>query len=89
MEPDPDWVTNENLLYMKYFYRDHLHLMEEGYEKLSKTMSISLMYACSYIQDDAKQSYYLPLKHSAILEAPSEPPFQEPLLSESDRKDYQ
>ena len=71
MEPDPDWVTNENLLNMKYFYRDHLHLIEEGYEKLSKTMSILLMYACPYIQDDAKQSYYLPLKHSAILEAPS------------------
>ena len=87
MEPDPDWVTNGNLLNMKYFYRDHLHLIEEGYEKLSKTISISLMYACPYIQDDAKQSYYPPLKHSAILEAPSEPPFQEPLLSESDRKE--
>ena len=45
------------------------------------------MYACPYIQDDAKQSYYPPLKHSAILEAPSEPPFQEPLSSESDRKE--
>ena len=68
MEPDPDWVTNENLLNMKYFYRDHLHLIEEGYEKLSKTISISLMYACPYIQDDAKQSYYPPLKHSAVFE---------------------
>ena len=82
MERDPDWVTN-----MKYFYRYHLHLIEEGYEKLSKTISISLMYTCPYIQDDAKQSYYPPLKHSAILEAPSEPPFQEPLLSESNRKE--
>ena len=27
------------------------------------------------------------MKHSAILEPPSEPPFQEPLLSESDRKE--
>ena len=45
------------------------------------------MYACPYIQDDGKQSYYPLLKHSAILEAPSEPPFQEPLLSESDRKE--
>ena len=68
MEPDPDWVTNENLLSMKYFYRDHLHLIEEGYEKLSKTISISLMYACPYIQDDAKQSYYPQLKHSAVFE---------------------
>ena len=87
MEPDPDWVTNENLLNMKYFYRDHLYLIEEVYEKLSKTISISLMYACLYIQDEAKQSYYPPLKHSTILEAPSEPPFQEPLLCESDRKE--
>ena len=38
MERDPDWVTN-----MKYFYRYHLHLIEEGYEKLSKTISISCM----------------------------------------------
>ena len=75
MEPDPDWVTKGNLLNMKYFYRDHLHLIEEGYEKLSKTISISLMYACSCIQDDAKQPYYPPLKHSTIFEAPSEPPF--------------
>ena len=57
MEPDLDWVTNENLLNMKYIYRDHLHLIEEGYENLSKTISISLMYTCPYIQDDAKQSY--------------------------------
>ena len=45
------------------------------------------MYTCPYIQDDAKQSYYRPLKHSAILEAPSEPPFHKPLLSESNRKE--
>ena len=32
MEPDPDWVTNENLLNMKYFYRYHLHLIEKGYQ---------------------------------------------------------
>ena len=43
MEPDQDWATNENLLNMKYFYRYHLHLIEEGYEKLSKTISISCM----------------------------------------------
>ena len=45
------------------------------------------MYACPYMQDDAKQSYYPPLKHSAIFEAPNEAPFQEPLLSEDDRKE--
>ena len=37
-----------NLLNMMYFYRDHLHLIEEGYEKLSKTISISLMHAHTY-----------------------------------------
>ena len=46
-----------------------------------------IIYACPYIQDGSKQSHYPPLKHSAILEAPSEPPFQEPLSSESDRKE--
>ena len=87
IEPNPDWVTNKNLLNMKYFYRDHLHLIEGGYEKLSKTISISLMNACPYIQDNAKQSYYPPLKHSAIYEAPSELPFQEPHLSKGNQKE--
>ena len=41
MEPDSDWVTNKNLLNMKYFYRDHVHLIQEGYEKLAKTMTVS------------------------------------------------
>ena len=87
MEPDWEWVTNENLLNMKHFYRDHPHLIEEGYEKLSKTISMSLMYACPYIQDDAKKSYYPPLKHYAIFKVSSEPPFQEPLLSEGEKKE--
>ena len=39
MEPDSDRVTNENLLIMKYFYRD-LHFIEEGYEKLAKTIKV-------------------------------------------------
>ena len=43
MEPDSDWITNKNLLNMKYFYRDHLHLIEDGYEKLAKTISVSLL----------------------------------------------
>ena len=30
MEPESDWVTDKNLLNMKYLYRDHLHLTEEG-----------------------------------------------------------
>ena len=84
MEPDPDWVTDENLLNMKHFYRDHPHLIEEGYEKL---ISILLMYACPYIQDDAKQSYYPPLKHYAIFKVSSDPPFQEPLFSEGGKKE--
>ena len=37
-----------NLLNMMYFHRDHLHLIEEGYEKLCKTISISLMHAHTY-----------------------------------------
>ena len=28
---------------MKYFYRDDLHLIEDGYEKLAKTISVSLL----------------------------------------------
>ena len=66
MEPDSDWVTNKNLLSMKYFYRDHLHLIKEGYKKLAKTISVSLMNAYPYTQDNAKQSYYPPLKDPAL-----------------------
>ena len=87
MEPDSDWVTNKNLLNMKYFYRDHLHLIEEGYEKLAKTISVSLLNAYPYTQDNAKQSNYRHLKHSAICEVPSKPPILEPHLSKSDRKE--
>ena len=72
---------------MKYFYRDHLHLIEEGYEKLAKTISVSLLNAHPYTHDNAKQSNYPPLKHSTICEAPSKPPILEPHLSEGDQKE--
>ena len=87
MEPDSDWVTNKNLLNTKYFYRDHFHLIEEGYEKLAKTIRVSLLNAYPYTQDNAKQSDYPHLKHSAICEAPSKPPILVPFLSESDRNE--
>ena len=58
MEPGRDWVTNENLLNIKYFYRDHLHLIGEGYKKLYLENHEHIVnVACPYIQDDAKQSY--------------------------------
>ena len=76
LEPDPNWVTNEKMSNMKYFYREHLYSIEEGYKKLSKTTNVSLMSACPYTQN-AKKSYYPPLKHSAINETPSKPLFQE------------
>ena len=82
MEPESDWVTNQNLLNMKYFYRDHLYLIEKGYKKLAKTISVSLLNAYPYAQDNAKQSNFSPLKHSTICEAPSKPPILGPHLSE-------
>ena len=54
IEPDSDWVTNKNLLNMKYFYRDQLHLIEEGYKKLAKTISVSLLNVHPYTQDNVK-----------------------------------
>lgn len=56
MEPDSDWITNKNLLNMKYFYTDHLHLITEVNE-LAKTISMSLMNEYPYKQDNVKQSY--------------------------------
>ena len=45
------------------------------------------MNAYPYTQDNVKQSYYAPLKHFPISEAPSKSPIQEPHLSECDRKE--
>ena len=45
------------------------------------------MNAYPFTQYNTKQSYYTPLKHSAICEAPSQPPIQEPHLPERDRKE--
>ena len=72
---------------MKYFYRDYLHLIEERYEKLTKTISMPLFNAYPYTHDNAKQSNYPHLKHSTYCEAHSKPPILEPHLSESDRKE--
>ena len=54
--PWSNWRTiRETLQNHKYIVNVcMLDLIEERYEKLSKTISISLMYACAYIQDDAK-----------------------------------
>ena len=40
MEPDLDWITNENLLKMKYFYRDHLHCSSATGKRTSKIREI-------------------------------------------------
>ena len=87
MEPDSDCVTNENLLNMKYFYRDHVHLIEEGYEKLAKTISVSFLNAYPCTKYNAKQSNYPHLKHSTNCEATSKPPMVELHLSKSERKE--
>ena len=55
-------------------------------ETRHETISVSLTNAYPYTQENAKQSYYPPLKHSALCEAPSNPLIQEPHLSERDRK---
>ena len=58
MGPDLDWFTKENLLNMKYFYRDHLSLITEGYKKLAKTINLLLMNTYPYTHDHAKECYY-------------------------------
>ena len=54
--------------------RAHLHLINEEYPKLTKTISVSLMNAYQYTLDNTKQSYYPPLKHSTICETPNNRP---------------
>ena len=42
-EPDSDWVTNEKVLDMRFYYKDKLHSTEEGYKKLGKTINTALL----------------------------------------------
>lgn len=45
------------------------------------------MNAYPFTQYNTKQSYYTPLKHSAICEAPSSPPIQESHMSGRNEKE--
>ena len=38
IEQDRDWIDKVNCLRTKYYYRDHLHLVERGNKKLSNTI---------------------------------------------------
>ena len=39
LEPESDWVKTNTALKIVYFYKDELHLIEEGYQKLASSIS--------------------------------------------------
>ena len=39
LQPESDWVKTSAELEMAYFYKDELHLIEEGYQKLASSNS--------------------------------------------------
>ena len=38
LEPESDWVKTNTELKIVYFYKDELHLIEEGYQKLASSI---------------------------------------------------
>ena len=42
LQPELDWVKTNTELEMAYFYKDELHFIEEGYQKLTRTISKKL-----------------------------------------------
>ena len=39
LQPESDWVKTNTELEMTHFYKDELHLIEEGYQKLASSIS--------------------------------------------------
>ena len=44
-EPDSDWLTNENSLDLRFYYKVQPHLIDERYKKLAKTINTVLLNA--------------------------------------------
>ena len=42
-ELDSDWITNEKILDMRFYYEDKVHSTEEDYKKLGKTINTALL----------------------------------------------
>jgi len=47
LKPDNDWLLEDGTLNTKYYYHDHLHLVEEGDDKFAKSIAdmITLIYS--------------------------------------------
>ena len=42
LEPESDWVKTNTELEIAYFHKDELHLIEEGYQKQTSSISKNL-----------------------------------------------
>ena len=56
MRQDPDWTLPENSLTMELYYKDHLHLIEDGNMKFSKSIVETLQ---DVLSPQSSSSYLL------------------------------
>ena len=69
MRQDPDWTLPDNSLNMELYYKDHLHLIENGNMKFSKSIIETLQ---DVLSPQSSQSSSLHLPQSSLIR--SSPP---------------
>ena len=67
MRQDPDWTLPDNSLNMELYYKDHLHLIENGNMKFSKLIIETLQDVLSPQSSQSSSSY---LSQSSLSRSP-------------------
>ena len=67
MGQDPDWTSPDNSLNMELYYKDHLHLIENGNMKFSKSTIETLQNVLSPQSSQSSSSY---LSQSSLIRSP-------------------
>ena len=67
MRQDPDWTLPDNSLSMELFYKDHLHLLENGNMKFSKLIIETLQDVLPPQPSQSSSSY---LSQSFLIRSP-------------------
>ena len=67
MRQDPDWTLPDNSLNMELYYKDHLHLIENGNMKFSKSIIETLQDVLSPQSSQSSSSY---LSQSSLIRSP-------------------
>ena len=67
MGQDPDWTSPDNSLNMELYYKNHLHLIENGNMKFSKSTIETLQNVLSPQSSQSSSSY---LSQSSLIRSP-------------------